>query len=151
MWAQTGAGEKVAFIEDQGADRILVGEAQDLREPLAELQPTAVFDPLGGDFVAVAVEALAPRGRLVSFGTSAGPQVSFNMQTLYRNMLTVLGYGGMHLDAREHRAGLQAALGALAAGELRVSIDEVLPLAAVGEALGRLERRQAQGKLLLEL
>jgi len=151
LWGQTGTEDKAAFIEGQGADRVLVGEAKDLRESLSELQPTVVFDPLGGEFVPLAVEGLAPRGRLVSFGTSAGPQVSFNMQTLYRNMLTVRGYGGMQLGAAERREGLQAALRALSAGELRVSIDQVLPLAEVGEAFGRLEGRKVQGKLLLEL
>ncbi len=73
------------------------------------------------------------------------------MQQLYRKMLTVYGYGGMSLGADERRSGLQAALQALAAGELKVRIDEVLALDEVGEAFARLTERRVQGKLLLSL
>jgi NADPH:quinone reductase len=151
VWGQTGSREKAALIEQQGGARALIGGAQELPSALAELEPTAVFDPLGGDFVGVAVEALVPRGRLVSFGTSAGAKVSFDMQALYRKMLTVFGYGGMQLGTEERRRGLAAALEALGDGRLRVPVGEVLALEDVGEAFSRLEQRRVQGKLLLEL
>jgi NADPH2:quinone reductase len=109
------------------------------------------FDPLGGAFVAPSIEALAVRGRLVSFGTSAGADVQLNMQTLYRKMISVLGYAGLQLEPRERRAGLQAAIGALQDGSLRVQIDEVLALEQVNEALQRIVERRVQGKLLLAL
>jgi NADPH2:quinone reductase len=148
---QTGSEEKGALITAQGADRAIVCDAAGLREAIAELEPTVVFDPLGGAFLAPAVEALAPRGRIVSFGTSAGAQVTFNLQTLYRKGASIRGYAGLGLSQKERREGLQAALQALAQGRLRVAIDEVLALGAVNEALQRLRRRQAAGKLLLDL
>ena len=110
-----------------------------------------MFDPLGDGFVAPAIEALAVRGRLVSFGVSAGAEVTLNMQLLYRKMISVLGYGGMQLRPEERRAGLQAALKALSVGELKVRIDDVLALDGVNEAFARLAQRQVQGKLLLDL
>jgi NADPH:quinone reductase len=151
VWGQTGSPEKADRIAAAGAQRVLVSGPQDLPGPLSELEPTVVFDPLGGDFVAPAVSALVPRGRLVSFGVSAGTEVSFNMQELYRKMLTLFGYGGMALRRDERRAGLKAALEALRAGELRVSVDEVLALDAVNDAFTRLVERRVQGKLLLDL
>ncbi len=151
VWGQTGSAEKAALIERQGAARTVIGGDRELRSALTDLEPTVVFDPLGGDFVGVSVEALVPRGRLVSFGTSAGAEVTFNMQTLYRKMLSVLGYGGIQLDTEERRQGLAAALVALRDRQLRVSIGEVLALEEVNEAFARLEQRRVQGKLLLEL
>jgi NADPH2:quinone reductase len=151
VWGQTGSPEKADRIAAAGAQRVLVAGPQDLPEPLSELEPTVVFDPLGGDFVAPAVSALVPRGRLVSFGVSAGAEVTFNMQELYRKMLTLFGYGGMGLRRDERRAGLEAALEALRAGDLKVSIDEVLALDAVNHAFTRLVERRVQGKLLLDL
>jgi NADPH:quinone reductase-like Zn-dependent oxidoreductase len=110
-----------------------------------------VFDPLGDGFVAPAIEAIAVRGRLVSLGVSAGAEVTFNMQMLYRKMVSVLGYGGTQLTSEERRSGLQEALGTLERGELKVRIDEVLALDRVNEALSRFAERRVQGNLLLDL
>lgn len=151
VWGQTGSERKAAPISESGADRVLVGGPEALAEPLSDFGPTVVFDPLGGDFVAPAISALVPRGRFVSLGVSAGAQVTFNMQELYRKMVTLFGYGGMQLGRDERRPGLEAALEALRAGELKVRIDEVLELEAVNEAFVWLQDRRVTGKLLLAL
>lgn len=151
VWGQTGSEEKVPLIRGLGADRVLVTGPDELEQALSDLAPTAVFDPLGGAFVPGVIEAAAPRARIVSFGTSAGPEVEFNMQTLYRKALWLRGYGGMLVGDADRRRGLEAALSAVAAGELRVVIDDVLKLEEVNEAFQRLVDRRVQGKLLLAL
>lgn len=151
LWGQTGSEEKVAQIQRSGASRVLVAEPDQLAQPLSELEPTVVFDLLGDGFVAPAIEALALRGRVVSLGTSAGAEVTFNLQSLYRKSGSILGYGGMQLGPRERRTGLQAALEALQSGVLRVRIDDVLALDEVNEAFARLADRRVQGKLVLDL
>jgi len=130
---------------------VLVGDAEQIAAEVAEFRPTVAIDSLGNGFVGPLISAMASRGRIVSFGTSAGPEVTFNMQQLYRNALTLYGYGGLQLTRDERRPGLEQALQALAAGELRVRIDSVLPLAQVNEAFERLTRRDVRGKLLLDL
>jgi NADPH2:quinone reductase len=151
VWGHCGSGAKAPLIEVQGADRVIVGAAEQLLQQLGDFEPTVVLDPLGDGFLAPVIDALAVGGRLVVYGTSAGPEVRFNLQKLYRKTISLLGYGGMQLGRDERRAGLQAALTALRDGELKVRIDEVLPLERVNEAFDRLVRRQAQGKLLLAL
>jgi NADPH2:quinone reductase len=151
VWGQTGSAAKAAAIEEDGAERVVVSGPDELREKVEELHPTVVFDPLGGEFVQPAVEALAVRGRIVSFGTSAGPEVRFNLQTLYRKSGSLRGYGGMALKPEERRSGVQAALAALANGQLRVRVGDVLALDEVNDAFRRLVERQVQGKLLLDL
>jgi NADPH2:quinone reductase len=151
VWGQTGSEAKSGMIAEQGADRVIVSGAEGLSEAVAELEPTAIFDPLGDGFLAPVVEAIAPRGRIVSFGTSAGAEVTFNLQTVYRKMASLLGYGGMQLTREERRRGLEAALEALRDGRLRVPIDDALPLERVGDAFERLVQRRVQGKLLLAL
>jgi NADPH:quinone reductase-like Zn-dependent oxidoreductase len=91
------------------------------------------------------------RGRIVSLGVSAGADVTFNIQLLYRKMLSLLGYGGMNLTRDERRPGLEAALEAVRAGDLTVRIDTILPLEEVNEAFRRLTERRVQGNLLLDL
>ncbi len=151
VWGQTGSQKKAAVITEQGADRAVVAGPDELGEALAELEPTIVFDPLGDRFVAPCLGGLSARGRLVSFGTSAGPEVELNMQVLYRKSISVIGYGGMQLSRAERRNGLEAALAALKAGDLRIRIDEVLPLEKVNEAFKRLSAREVTGKVLLQL
>lgn len=151
VWGQTGSEAKVAAITAEGAERVIVGGPDELRAVLDELEPTVAFDVLGDGFVAPVVEAMAPRGRIVSLGVSAGADVSINMRVLYRKMLTLLGYGGTILTPQERRPGLQAALEAVRDGEMKVRIDSVLPLADVNEAFQRLVDRRVQGKLLLDL
>jgi NADPH2:quinone reductase len=149
VWGQTGSEEKADAVRQQGADSAVVASADQLGAALAEFEPTVVFDPLGDGFVRPAIDSLAVRGRLVSFGTAAGPEVGFNMQALYRKSLIVRGYGGMQLSREERRAGLAATLEALRRGDLRVRVDEVLPLEQVNEAFERLAQRKVDGKLLL--
>jgi NADPH2:quinone reductase len=151
VWGQTGSDAKADLIAEQGADRVIVSSATTLGAAVLEFEPTVVFDSLGGPFVAPVLHTLAPRGRIVSIGTSAGAEVTFNMQTLYRKGATLYGYGGTRLPREERREGLLEALEVLARGELRVAVDEVLPLASANQAFERLERRQVKGKLLLDL
>ena len=97
------------------------------------------------------IEALAVHGRIVSFGTSAGADVQFNMQMLYRKGLSILGYAGGQLGHEERARGLRAgARGAprrLAARPDRRGA----PARQVNEAFERLAERKVQGKLVLDL
>ncbi len=151
VWGQTGSEDKRDHITASGAERAVVADPDSLVRTVRQLAPTVVFDPLGGGFLDAVVEAVEPHGRIVTFGTSASAQVTFNLQNLYRKGITLYGYAGMLLTREERRDGLRAALEALARGDLRVSIDEALPLADVNEALARLEQRRVRGKLLLAL
>lgn len=148
---QTGSHAKTELIERLGAREAIVAGADELAEALERFEPTAAFDPLGDGFVQPVLEALAPGGRLVSFGTSASPEVHMNMQVLYRKGITLLGYGGMIVTREWRRRGLTAALGALRDGDLEVVVDEVLPLESVNEGFQRISDRAVSGKLMLEL
>jgi NADPH:quinone reductase-like Zn-dependent oxidoreductase len=57
----------------------------------------------------------------------------------------------MGLTPEERRRGLHNALNALRDGQLRVRIDEVLPLDQVNDAFRRLVERRVRGNLLLDL
>jgi NADPH:quinone reductase len=151
VWGQTGSAEKTSFVSEQGPDRVIVASPEDILEQIRELEPTVVLDPLAGDFTGPSVEALTVRGRLVVYGTSAGAEVALNLQQLYRKRISLLGYGGLRLTREERRSGLEQALQALARGELKIPIDDVLALEQVNEAFERLAERRVQGKLLLSL
>ncbi|MFI6494966.1 zinc-binding alcohol dehydrogenase family protein [Streptomyces sp. NPDC050564] len=151
VWGQSGDPGNVEWLRAQGADRVVVGDVHDLVERVNELQPSVVFDPLGGGFTGAAIEALAPRGRLVIFGTSAGPTGTVPLQTIYRSALRILGYGGLRDPDNVHRAGLLEALRALAEHRLSVVVGRTLPLSAVNKALELIAERAVRGKIALDL
>ena len=151
VWGLTSSADTGEVITGQGADRAIVAGPDELADAVSELEPTVVFDPLGDGFVQPVLDSLAPRGRLVSFGTSAGADVQLNMQTLYRKMISILGFGGILLTPDERRAGQEKALEALRTGDLRMVIDDVLPLDQINDAFQRLEQHKVRGKLLLRL
>jgi NADPH2:quinone reductase len=148
---QTGSPEKAALIQRLGAEEAVVADSAQLAEALDGFEPTIVFDPLGDGFVQPVLDVLVPGGRIVSFGTSAGPEVEMNMRTLYRKGLSLRGYAGMLVSREQRRAGLGAALRAMRDGDLKVQVDEVLPLERVNEAFERIAQRRVSGNLLLDL
>jgi NADPH:quinone reductase len=151
VWGQTGNSDKAAFITGQGAEEVVTASANELAAAVEPLAPTVVFDALGDGFSAVAIEALAPFGRLVSFGVSAGPMAEINMQMVYRKGLTVYGYGGLIEPTERMAAGKAAALAALADGRLKVVLAEVLPLGRVNDAFTALVDRAVSGKIVVDL
>jgi NADPH2:quinone reductase len=151
VWGQTGNPDKASFVTGQGAEEVVTAGADGLVAAVEPLNPTVVFDALGDGFSGAAIEALAPLGRLVSFGVSAGPMAEVNMQMLYRKGLTVYGYGGL-IDSDDRLAeGKAAALQALGEGRIKVAVAEVLPLGRVNEAFAALVERSVTGKIVLDL
>lgn len=152
VWGHTGRPAKAPAILAAGAARaVVVEEPGELADAVAELRPTVVFDPLGGGYTGAAIDAMEPRGRLVLFGTSAGPRGDVPLQVIYRQGISVLGYGGLSESASALRRGMVGALEAIGDGRLAVVVDSLLPLDAAQEALDRLAARSACGKLVLSL
>lgn len=149
VWGQTGSADKADWIRELGAEEVIVGDAERVRRDAGGYRPTVVFDPLGDGYFGAAVEAMAEKGRLVAFGTSAGPSGQVPLQLLYRKALTVHGYGGLIESAEALARGSREAMQAVAEGRMRVEIDRVVPLDRVAEAFALLADRSVRGKVVL--
>jgi NADPH2:quinone reductase len=148
---QTGDPAKAPWVRARGADEVVTGNAEAVAATIRRLAPTVVFDALGDGFTGMAVDAMARRGRLVLFGTSAGASGEVPLQPLYRKGLTVLGYGGLIEPEDRLGAGIAAALDALARGVLQVEIGERVPLEDINRGLQRQAERRVLGKLVVDL
>jgi NADPH2:quinone reductase len=149
VWGQTTQTAKVPVIEAAGADRVVVADAGGLADAVAELQPTLIMDGVGGAFTAAAVEVLAPRGRIVVYGTSADQVASLNLRVLYRKNGSILGYGGMVLPEDKRAAILAGLVAMVADGSLTVPV-ELVPLADAARCHQRILDREVTGKLVLD-
>lgn len=146
---QTGSADKSDVILASGADSVIVSGADGLAAQLSEA-PTVVLDALGGPYTAEVVNALAPRGRLIVYGTSAGEVVTFNMRTLYRKGVVVAGYSGLISGPGEEAEVFAGLLAQVSAGSLSVPV-EVLALGEAASAHQRILERKVTGKLILDV
>jgi NADPH2:quinone reductase len=151
VWGQTGTASKAAAITAMGATNAVVADAAGLADAIREFSPTAVLDSLGGNFTTSALGVLAPRGRMVVFGASSGPEASIQLHPFYRRQQKLLTYGGGQASRDERRAALKRVLAAMADGSFRVTIAADVDLDSVNEAFGLLTDRKVIGKVLLKL
>ncbi len=149
VWGQTGNPEKADFVRELGVDRAVVASAADLLGEVAELSPTLALDCLGNGFTASLVDAVAPFGRILVYGASAGERAELDLRQLYRRSITLLTYSGTAEPDERNRAAMEAALGAAARGELRVFVDHVFGLQQAPEAHRWIRERRVRGKVLL--
>ncbi len=151
VWGQTTNADKADAIVAMGAAQAVVSDAAGLTAAIQAFEPTAVLDSLGGEFTPAALAALVPRGRVVVFGTSAGAEVTIQLQPLYRTYQRILGFGSLGMSASDRREGILGALRAVAAGKLRIHIGAELGLDEVGEAFALVAGRKVTGKVILKL
>jgi NADPH:quinone reductase len=151
VWGHSADPDAVAWLQALGADRVVTASAEGLASELEPFRPTVAFDPLGDGFTGAVIRSLAPQGRLVTFGTSAGPTGMIELKALYRSALRILGYGGLRDSDEILGAALAKALSALADGWLEVAIGKILPLSQVNAALDLLAAPKVRGKVVLDL
>jgi NADPH2:quinone reductase len=148
--------EKRAFVEGLGADATVDSRSEDLGAAIREAnggeRVDAVLHMSGGAAFDAEMEVLAPLGRMVVFGIASREQRDVSTAALLRGSKTVVGFWLLHLMARREIAAsmIGELLGAVAGGELELTIGEVYPLAEASRAHEDLIARRTRGKLLLD-
>jgi NADPH2:quinone reductase len=148
--------EKRELARRLGADATVDSRADDLEAAILEAndgQPVdVVLEMTGGESFEAGLRALAPFGRLVTYGLVSREPVEVRNVDLMRTSRSVVGFWLMHLFGRpqELREGIAELLGAVAAKELEVVIGETYPLSEARRAHEDIAARQTHGKLLLD-
>jgi NADPH:quinone reductase-like Zn-dependent oxidoreductase len=145
--ATAGADWKLEKARELGADEVIHHGKQSIAEEVKRLTDKrgvdVVFEHVGAAVWEDCFESLATYGRLVTCGTTSGPEVKLNMQILYGRQRTILGsfMGG--------KAELLEALKHIGARRLRGVIDSEFPLAEARAAQEKMESRNFFGKILV--
>ncbi len=112
-----------------------------------------VLDLVGGPFLEGNLKALAPRGRMVFVGLTAGRTASLDMGVVLNKRLTLVGTAMRSRTLEEKiavaRAFEEQVLPLFAAGRLRPVLDRTFPMAQVAEAHRAMEADATFGKLVL--
>jgi NADPH:quinone reductase len=160
-----GAGRVIATASTQdkrelalqlGADAAVDGAAEGLTERLVEANRGAlvdvVFEMAGGAVFDASLEALAPFGRLVTYGIASQQSNTVRNADLMRSSRAVVGFWFAHCLGRP--AMIDEALADLFArverGELRVVTGPAYPLAEAARAQTDLAQRRTTGKITLD-
>ncbi|WP_437682537.1 quinone oxidoreductase family protein [Sorangium sp. So ce131] len=148
--------EKARLAREAGADEVIQYTQADFEAEARRLTGGAgvhvVYDGVGKDTFEKSLGALRLRGTLVLFGQASGavpaldPQILSQKGSLYLTRPSLMHYTATREELLERSADV---LGAIARGELNVSIGATYPLAEAAEAHRALNGRRTTGKVLL--
>jgi NADPH:quinone reductase len=150
-----GGPDKVELARRRGAsvvaDYISPQWPTIVSEQLGDARPTIGLDGVGGDVGRSVFELIAPGGRFVLFGYSAGEPTRIETDDLFSSGVTVTAAIGARIASRPGGIkGLASdALVALAEGRLSPLVHPPFPLADASEAHRALEARETSGKVVL--
>jgi len=131
-------------------DTVLVEGFRDAVKALGAVD--IVVDPVGGDRFTDSLRSLAPEGRLLVIGFTAGdiPTVKVNRLLLNNVDVVGVGWGGYALGRPGYLASQWAELEPhLRTGALDPVISGTFPLEQAAAALTRIDERQVTGKVVL--
>ncbi len=148
--------EKRALVARLGADATADSRAEDLGAAIREAnggeRVDAVLHMSGGAAFDAELGVLAPLGRMVVFGIASREQREISTAALLRGSKSVIGFWLAHLLMRRDLVApmIGDLLGAVAAGDLEVTVGDVYPLSEAARAHEDLIGRRTSGKLLLD-
>lgn len=151
-----GSHEKATLAKDAGADEVIVYTESDFESETKRLTEGkgvhVVYDGVGKTTFEKDLEVLRPRGYLVLFGGASGAVPPFDLIKLsQKGSLFVTRPTLVHYTLTREELEWRATnvMGMISAGELKLRIHKVYPLAEAQQAHRDLEGRKTTGKLVL--
>jgi NADPH2:quinone reductase len=151
-----GTEEKAELAAAHGCDHPIVYSRQDFVAEVARLTDgeklPVVYDSVGRDTFLRSLDCLRPRGLMVSFGQASGAIEPFNVGilaqkgSLYLTRPTLFTYTATRQQLAQSAKELFAIV---AAGKVRIEVNQRFPLSQAAEAHRALESRQTSGSTIL--
>jgi len=138
---------KADFVRQIGADFVINTRNEDLVKRVQEWTDgrgaDIVIDNLGGDVLAKSIEAAKATGVIVAFGFAAGPEVTFDIRSLFFGQKQLRG--SMASDISDLKWGLEQ----VRAGKIKPMLDHTLPLSNAAEAHRQIANNEVKGNIVL--
>ncbi len=139
---------KADFVREIGADLVINTRNEDLVKRVQEWTDgggaDVVIDNLAGDVLAKSIEAAKPTGLIVAFGFAAGPEVKFDIRSLFFQQKVLKG--SMASDKSDLVFGLKELL---PEGKIRPLLDRTLSLREAPEAHRLIANNEVAGNIAL--
>ena len=152
--AVVSSEDKIETARAAGAHHILLADGflEGVKELTQGRGVDLVVDPVGGERFTDSLRSLAPEGRLLVIGFTAGQIPEVKVNRLLLNNLSVIGIGWGAFwtpDPGYLRTQWEAILPLLESGQLTPPIGTRHPLDDVAGALAEIDERRAHGKVTL--
>jgi NADPH:quinone reductase len=146
--AQVRRPELVDFVKAAGAHQVVVGNTFEQYAPYH-----LALDSVGGDVLPAVLENLALDGTCVSFGTTAGSDITFNATNYFiKGGLNLYGFYLPHeLKKQSAALGLGRLVQQVSARTLVPHIDLEAPWSEIADVAQKLTDRQFLGKAVLHI
>ena len=154
--ATASSEEKRAMALELGADAAVDPDEEDLAAALREAnggeKVDVVLEMSGGRVFDACLDALAPFGRLVTYGIAGREPNELQSGRLMRRSQAVVGFWLVHCLGKPEltQEPLRDLFERVARGELRPQVGETYPMSEVRRAHEDLQSRRTSGKLLLD-
>lgn len=147
---------KAEIARRAGAHETVSGEGfrQEVAESTGGRGVDIVVDPVGGNRFTDSLRSLAPEGRMLVIGFTAGeiPTVKVNRLLLNNIDVVGVGWGAFWMPRPEYlREQWQQLREHLESGRLDPILSSTHPLERAADALRELDERRAQGKVVLQV
>ncbi len=156
--AVASSEERLQLCREQGADAVLNYTNNDLQSGLKTLSQgrgvDLIYDCVGGDQAQSALRALAWQGRYLVIGFASGkiPSLPLNLVLLKGCDVCGVFWGeAISRDLSAHRTNMLKILNWIDEGALTPHIHGSYPLSQISDAIGILDRREARGKILINM
>ncbi len=161
--AAVSSKEKAAFCRGIGAETAIVyPRAMDRVAQKAfgaEIKAAApggvdvIYDPVGGDYAEPALRSIAWNGRFLVVGFPAGiPSIPLNLPLLKNCQIIGVFWGAFtKRDPQGFRSQVKELFAFYEAGKIKPRVSARFPLEDAARALKMIERREATGKIVLEM
>ena len=156
--AVASSPEKLAVAKAGGAQELVQFPGSDLKNAIKSLTggkgANVIYDCVGADAAEPLVRALAWQGRFLVVGFAAGdiPKIPLNLLLVKGADIAGVFWGeSVRRDPLGHAGNMARLLAWVADGHLKPRIHAKFPLEQIAEALRVLDRREAQGKVVVIL
>jgi len=156
IFATVGSEAKAAIARAAGADVVIDYQREDFARRILDATNgrgvDVILDSVAGEVFNAGLTALAPFGRIVTFGIASGEPGAVRTNQLHPTNRAVIGYSsGSYRKLRPEalRPAVEASLQLVAENKVHVVVGARFPLREAAEAQRLVESRAGHGKVLL--
>ena len=153
--ATASTQDKLDLCKSLGADVVINYTEADFEEVVKDESGgdgvKLVAECVGGEVLEKSVRCVSAYGTLVSYGNASQTHANLSASDITSVNRTVVGFsmGRSPVGSLDHKAAMAEMFPMIAAGQAKLVVDQILPMAEVGKAHQHLANRGAMGKVIL--